>query len=78
VDRVATRAVLLPKSKTVLVETPHILFPFSKVRVMSAPISRLTLSSSLYTGKGIRDNVVCLLSIQVRMVPRLYLDSSDI
>jgi hypothetical protein len=45
---------------------------------MSAPISRLTLSSSLYTGKGIRDNVVCLLSIQVRMVPRLYLDSSDI
>lgn len=51
--RLVTRATLLPNSKTMLVETPHVFMPFSKVRVMSAPLNKLSLSRPLYTGKGI-------------------------
>lgn len=51
--RLVTRATLLPNSKTMLIETPHVFMPFSKVRVTSAPLSKVSLSKPLYTGKGI-------------------------
>ena len=35
-----------------LVETPHPFMPFSKIRVTSAPISKFSLSSPVFTGQG--------------------------
>src|ERR1700737_5080478 len=52
VYRLVTRMTFIPETRTLLVETPHLFRPFSKVRVMSAPVSKLTLSSPLYTGRG--------------------------
>ena len=43
---------MVPGSKQLLIEAPHILRPFSKVRVISAPIDMLSLSSPMYTGRG--------------------------
>jgi hypothetical protein len=43
---------LIPQSRTAVVETPHPFMPFTKIRVMSAPVSKFSLSSPIYTGQG--------------------------
>jgi hypothetical protein len=43
---------MLPALKTLVIETPHILMPLTRIRVISAPLSQLTLSSPVYSGQG--------------------------
>jgi hypothetical protein len=54
-SRIITRMAFVPESKTFLIETPHMFLPFSKVRVMAAPLRKLSLSSPVFTGKGKQD-----------------------
>ena len=43
---------MIPQSNRVIVETPHPLLPFTKIRVLSAPLGSFSLSSPLFTGQG--------------------------
>jgi len=52
IGRLVTRVSLIPQTKMLLVETPHPFMPFSKIRVTSAPISKFSLSSPVFTGRG--------------------------
>jgi hypothetical protein len=43
---------MLPALKTLVIETPHVLMPLTRIRVISAPLSQLTLSSPVFSGQG--------------------------
>jgi hypothetical protein len=51
-ERLISRIAMVPGSKQVLIEAPHILLPWSRTRVIAAPLEWLSLSTPMYTGRG--------------------------
>jgi len=62
----------MPGSKTLLIEAPHMWLPFSKVRVVSAPVQKFRLSTPVYSGKGDNSSAEIANIVQVRLVHLLH------
>ena len=58
--RLVSRIAMVPGSKQVLIEAPHILLPWSRTRVIVAPLDWLSLSTPMYTGRG---SILLLLGV---------------